>query len=143
MKKCTFTVSASLPLSLVFCLLCASQFAHAQFAMDVMPNAKPMDPSVIIYGASDLNNGIPYNRIQGSPFWNDEYRLATLFGDNDKEKWRVKTKLNLNTGEVYFLGKNEEELVAPPALVKKIIFTAVKTAPGRRLNSGLILEKRC
>lgn len=114
MQRCTALLCCLLP---VFA-------ANAQFAMDIMPNAKPMDPSVIIYGASNFSNGIPYDKIQGSPFWKDGYQLAVLYGDGPGEKWVAKTRLNLNTAEVHFLGKNGEELVAPQGLVKKILFCA-------------------
>lgn len=107
---------------LLFGWLLVASTGFAQFAMEILPNAKPMDPSVIIYGGSNFNNGIPYNRIQGSPFWKDDYQPAFLYGENPKEKWLVKAKLNLNTAEVYFLGKAGEELVAPEGLVKKIVF---------------------
>ncbi len=108
--------------SLLFCWMLMAFTANAQFGMEIMPNAKPMDPSVIIYGASNFNSGIPYDKIQGSPFWRDDYQLAFLYGNQSSEKWLVKTKLNLNTSEVYFLGKNGEELVAPEGLVTKIVF---------------------
>lgn len=107
---------------LLICCMLMALAGNAQFGMEIMPNAKPMDPSVIIYGGSNFNNGIPYNKIQGSPFWKDEYQLAFLYGDRPGEKWLVRTRLNLNTSEVFFLGKNDEELVAPEGLIQKIIF---------------------
>jgi hypothetical protein len=122
MKKHTDSYMPGLRCSLLCCWMLIAFAGSAQFGMEIMPNAKPMDPSVIIYGASNFNNGIPFDKIQGSPFWKDDYQLAFLYGDRPTEKWLVKTKLNLNTAEVYFLGKNGEELVAPEGLVQKIIF---------------------
>ena len=96
----------------------------AQVIMEVMPNAKPMDASVIFYGSNNFNNGIPYDKIPGSPFLNDDWQLAALFSENDREKWLVKTKLNLTSGEIYFISKTGDELVAPAGMIKKIIFYA-------------------
>ena len=96
--------------------------AHAQVIMEVMPNARPMDASVVFYGAANFNNAIPYGKIPGSPFLKDEWQLAALYSENDKEKWLVKTKLNLTTGEIYFISKTGEEMVAPENMVRKIVF---------------------
>jgi len=122
MKKKIFSYRWGLYCHLVFCLLTTGLAGHTQVIMEVMPNAKPMDASVLFYGSSNFNNGIPYNKISGSPFWNDEWQLATLYSENDKEKWLMKTKLNLTTGEVYFIGKSGDEQVAPDEMIKKIVF---------------------
>ena len=116
---------------MVFSLLLTCLAGHAQVTMEAMPNAKPGDPSVIIYGVSNIDNRIPYTRVSGSPFWSDEWQFAALYSDNDKEKWVMKAKLNLATGEVYFLGKDSEELVVPENMVKRIVFQESVNNPKR------------
>ena len=106
----------------LLCMLLAGTIGRTQVIMEVMPNAKPMDASVLFYGSSNFNNGIPYEKIPGSPFLKDEWQLAALFSENDRGKWLVKTKLNLTSGEVYFKSNKGDEMVAPAGMIKKIIF---------------------
>ncbi len=109
--------------NLFFCMLMAYMAGNAQtMTMDVMPNARVGEPAIAIYGGSNLDNSIPYEKIKGSPYWSDEYQLAALYSENDREKWVMQTKLNLTTGEIYFITKNGDELVAPKDLVKKVVF---------------------
>jgi len=95
---------------------------HAQVIMEAMPNAKPMDASVIIYGSSNFSNGIPYNKVQGSPFLQDNWQWAILYGKNSKERWMVPSRLNLVSGEIHFKDKSGEEMVAPADMVHRIVF---------------------
>jgi hypothetical protein len=103
--------------------MCVTGIAgHAQVFMEYKPNAKGIDPSVLIYGSENFGNRIPYNKIAGSPFWKDEWQLAALYGDGKNDWWLMKTKLNLTTGEVYFINKGGEEQVAPDDVIKVIVF---------------------
>jgi len=100
----------------------ASLTAQAQVIMEVMPNARPTDGYVVIYGASNIPNHINYSDINGSPFLHDEWLLADLYSDNNL-KWHVKSKLNLVTGEIHFLtDSGAEESVVPGGLIRSFVF---------------------
>ncbi len=103
-------------------ILLFSNALAAQVFIESHPSGNAADLSVVIYGADGLQKKIPYENVKGSPFWRDDWTLATLFGETRKEKWICKTKLNLATGEVYYLDDQNHELVATPGLVKKIVF---------------------
>jgi hypothetical protein len=64
------------------------------------------------YGTNTLDKSIPYNRIKGSPFWNDDWQLASLYSGKRRFS-TLPVKLNLATQEVHFI-LNEKELVARP-----------------------------
>ncbi|MDQ3681682.1 MAG: hypothetical protein M3352_01260 [Bacteroidota bacterium] len=74
----------------------------------------------VVYGSEGLSNRIPYDKIKGTPFWSDEYKLAVLYSGNNRVSIRP-VKLNLATNEIYFL-KNDEELVLENVDVTKLIF---------------------
>ncbi|MEP6513270.1 MAG: hypothetical protein ABJA79_05345 [Parafilimonas sp.] len=94
----------------------------AQVFIETYPAGKGKNPPVLVYGRSTLPNEIPYDKVKGSAFWNSDWQLASLYGNNAKEKWFCKSKLNLVTGEVYFLNKNGEEKVADKGLIKMIVY---------------------
>jgi hypothetical protein len=107
----------------VVCIICiASLTAQTQVTMEVMPNARPTDAYVLIYGASNISQRINYSDINGSPFLHDEWLLADLYSDNN-QKWHVKSKLNLVTGEIHFLpDSGAEELAVPAGLIRSFVF---------------------
>lgn len=73
------------------------------------------------YGMGNLSNEIPLDRINGSPFFNEEWQMTTLLGSNKREKWLCKVKLNLVTNEIHYLDKSDNELVLESGLIKKTI----------------------
>jgi len=74
----------------------------------------------VVYGSEGLNNRIPYDRVKGTPFWSDKYKLAALYSGNNRVSIRP-VKLNLASNEIYFL-KNDEEIVLENVEVTKLIF---------------------
>jgi hypothetical protein len=76
--------------------------------------------SYMVYGSGDLSKRLPYDKIKGSPFWSDEYKLAALYSGKNIISTRL-IKLNLATNEIYFL-KNDEELVLENNDVSKLVF---------------------
>ena len=63
------------------------------------------------YGMMDelTNTRIPYTRIKGSPFWKDEWQLASIFS-GPKKIFTIPVRLNIATNEIYFL-KNDQAYV--------------------------------
>ena len=57
----TFTGNTWLTSCMLLCMLATGFATRAQMFMDVMPNARPGDPAVILYGGSNLDNSIPYS----------------------------------------------------------------------------------
>lgn len=129
-NSCLQTKTILLYSCLLGCMMLSTASMQAQVIMEVMPNAKPMDASVLFYGSSNFNNGIPYSKIPGSPFLHDDWQQAALYSENDHQKWLVKTKLNLVSGEVFFINKLGEELVAPEGMIKKIVFYTSNDSAG-------------
>src|SRR5215471_6587812 len=84
-------------------ILCINIYSYSQVFIETTPTSKSADPVINMYGAGDLIVSIPYEKIKGSAFWNDNYQLAYLFGDNTMSKWFCRSRLNLVTGDVYFL----------------------------------------
>jgi hypothetical protein len=102
--------------------------------------------SYIVYGSEGLSNRIPYDKIKGTPFWSDEYKLAVLYSGNNRVSIRP-VKLNLATNEIYFF-KNDEELVLENVDVTKLIFykgkdtSEIITAFIRRVSDLFLWNKK-
>lgn len=71
---------------------------------------------------SDLAPGIPWSRVTGSPFWNDNWRLASLYDKNDKIIATVPVRLNLNTSSIHYIDQQGEELSLDPEGIRKVVF---------------------
>lgn len=101
----------------------------------------------VIYGSDGLSKKIPYTRIKGSPFYNDDWVLASIYSTN-KLAHVIPAKLNLATNEIHYF-KNDEEQVLSGINVSFIAFhegkdTAVTTdvflrhIPNLRLNNKVV-----
>lgn len=71
------------------------------------------------------NNGsgkrLNYSEVKGSPFWKETFSLASLYTYDNILMGRTRVRINFLTGEIYYLDKEERELVAPKDLVKKVV----------------------
>lgn len=112
--KKTFSIS-------LFVFLLSSVLNAQVFIETYPPVSNNTDMGVRISGMQNLSDRLPYERITGSPFYSDEWQLASLIGANEKEKWLCKVKINLATGELYYQDKQGNELVTDEALIKKIV----------------------
>lgn len=111
--KCVTTFL--LAFQLVFSIFC-----NAQVFFELQPIGRGNTHLGTFYGTDGLYKDIPYTRIKGSPFWNDDWRPATLYDNNYEVIGRMPVKLNLATGELYYL-KNGEPLVVADDLVRKVV----------------------
>ena len=93
-------------------LFCVTVYLRGQVFIEQTPTPKSADPVINMYGSGNLIVSIPYEKVKGSAFWKDDYELANLYGANARSKWFCRSRLNLVSGEVYFLDKNNQELVA-------------------------------
>ncbi len=75
-----------------------------------------------ILANSYLAPGIPWSRVTGSPFWNDNWRLASLYDKNDKIIATLPVRLNLNTSSVHYIDQSGEELSLDPDGIRKVVF---------------------
>lgn len=95
---------------------------NAQLRIEQLPLSPiKVNTGFYVYGANHLSHEIPYSRINGSPFWKDEFVSATLFVD-DKAYGPCPVKLNLANNELYFLNNKGEELAVQHGLVDTIVF---------------------
>lgn len=96
---------------------------QAQMFLESQPVGTSRDGVLVVYGQSGGNNSrIPYERINGSPYWRNEYILASLIDKSNQVLGKAPVKLNLYTNEVYFLTPQGQERVAASGKVRKIIF---------------------
>ncbi|MBS1574282.1 MAG: hypothetical protein JST09_03170 [Bacteroidetes bacterium] len=104
-----------------FTFLLSSVLVAQVFIETYPPVSNNTDMGVRISGMQNLSDRLSYEKITGSPFYNDEWQLASLTGMNEKEKWLCKVKINLATGELYYQDKQGHELVADDGLIRKIV----------------------
>src|SRR5580765_3985107 len=89
-------------------MFCVNIYSYSQVFIESTPAARSADPVINIYGAGNLMVPIPYEKVRGSAFWKDGYELACLYGTNSMSKWFCRSRLNLVTGEIYFLDANNQ-----------------------------------
>lgn len=97
--------------------------ANGQFRIEPIPlSPVKINTGFYIYGAGSLISEIPYSKINGSPFWNPEYIMATLILSNGNAVSRYPVKLNIVTNDVNFINDKGEEFTAGKGIIRKIIF---------------------
>jgi hypothetical protein len=62
-----------------------------------------------------------YSEVRGSPFWKETFSMASLYTYDNILMGRTRVRINFLTGEIYYLDKEERELVAPKDFVKKVV----------------------
>jgi hypothetical protein len=84
--------------------------ALSQIYIEKGPVGALKGAEMMIYGPDLSQTMVPYSRIKGSPFWKDEWQMASLYRDTNF-LGILPVKINLATNDIHFL-KNNEELVA-------------------------------
>ena len=87
------------------------QVAIAQVFIEQGFGPQHQAPTVSVYGPDASNKKIPLSRVKGSPFWKEEWQLASLYDSKARRINIVPVRLNLATNEFHFMWK-EQELVA-------------------------------
>ncbi|MFM9911655.1 MAG: hypothetical protein ACKVOW_20205 [Chitinophagaceae bacterium] len=104
-------------------LLIFSNSLMGQVSLESAPVGTSGDGALIVYGSNTIgNNRIPYDRISGSPFWKNEYILASVIDNSNQIMGKAPIKINLYSNEVYFLNDKGEERVITSGKVRKVIF---------------------
>jgi hypothetical protein len=94
----------------IFILALGVQSACSQIYIEKGPVGALKGAEMMIHGPDMEKTSIPYSRIKGSPFWQDQWQMASLYSV-DNFLGVLPVRLNLVTNDVHFL-KNNEELVA-------------------------------
>jgi tellurite resistance-related uncharacterized protein len=106
--------------------LACSLSAGAQVSTGFGPSGAANGGSLIVYGAQELNNKVPYEIIKGIPYWRNEYLPAILYAPGNKLYGTFWAKVNLASREVEYINKNEEILSAYPDQLVKAVFVDLK-----------------
>lgn len=96
-----------------------------QLMIEQGPSGSTRDGSLIVYGLTGSGNRLPYEKIKGSPFLNDEWRNATLFHSSGKAFGVYQTRLNLATQEVHYKDAKGNELVDDGSIARVVFEEAV------------------
>jgi hypothetical protein len=108
-------------ISSLWVLCCAGFLVHSQVRIEPTEGGMKGEPTgYIVYNSGELSDRIPYSRISGSPFWRNEWQLATLYVGTNKVS-TLQVRLNFATNEIYFL-ENGKEYVLANAKVSIIAF---------------------
>ena len=102
-------------LPFVFLLFCQSSFGQLDFKNS---NVGRMMDVADLDGHSLLKKYDP--EVTGSPFINDDWVPAKLTLSRGKEIGPLQIKLNIESGELYFLDSASKVLVAAEGLIKKV-----------------------
>ena len=105
----------------VFFLVFGVQSACCQIYIEKGPVGALKGAEMMIYGPDMEKISIPYSRIKGSPFWKDQWQMASLYSE-DNFLGVLPVKLNLVTNDVHFLKYNEELVATDKNKITVIIF---------------------
>ncbi len=111
--------------TLIFCLsflVPIFSLKAQEVFFETSPGDNGREGAVKAYGRGTLNKTMELDKIKGSIYWNSEWQLATLYGENKREKWVCKTKINLYDNAIHFLDRRGEELLADNGLISRIVF---------------------
>jgi hypothetical protein len=72
-------------------------------------------------GVGSGGQRLNYNQIKGSPFWMEDYSIASLYSYDNLMLGKARVKMNFLTNEIYYLDKEGRELVAPREIVSKVV----------------------
>jgi hypothetical protein len=97
------------------------QSANSQIYIEKGPVGALKGAEIMIYGPDLSQMMIPYSRIKGSPFWKDEWQLASLYSE-DNLIGILPIKVNLVTNDIHFLQNNQELVATDQNKITAIIF---------------------
>jgi hypothetical protein len=88
-----------------------------------------------------------YDQIKGSPFWKEEYSIASLYTYDNLMLGKARVKVNFLTNEIYYMDKQNVELVIPGDLISKLIIhpqgdTSKRLTLFRRSPSEFFLNEK-
>ena len=130
---------------LVIAIIFSQSIAQGQVLLERGTGGGTIDGALIVYGANNFNYSIPYEKIKGSPFWQNQWNTAIFYDWRDSVIGNYKAKINLATQEIYYINKSGEQLVALQGLINKVVFFAnedeVKVAAIFRNDIGEVKKK--
>lgn len=87
-------------------LLLFSQRLQAQLMIEQGPSASTRDGGIYIYGLTGQENKLRYEKINGSPYLDESWKLATLYDRQGNSFGKFRVRLNLATHEMHYLDKS-------------------------------------
>ena len=122
-----------LKIGLLFLIICLSFSMFAQVQRDpITHDITNFQDAVFSKDVTDFrfdnlgqglqNEGIPYDKINGSPFWRDSLQSARFY-DSKGYITTLPARINIATNKIYFL-QNSAEMVLNDNIVTRIVFQA-------------------
>lgn len=111
-------------LLIIIYILVQSVISHAQIQLEYRTPSTGSYGEIRITDPSLMSrpvNQIDYTDITGSPFWNTEWKTATLFTSTNKV-FVEKVKLNLYTSEIHYINTTGKEFSIDAGVIKKVVF---------------------
>jgi hypothetical protein len=134
----------SIAITLIFTIAIIN--SHAQQGMNIsssgsseLSSFKTANLSLNIdpYGVLDRDgkaSSLKYADMGGSPFLNEEWKIAKIYDLNLKKMAEAKVRFNTNSDQIHYLDAQGKELVADKAMIKKVVIE-------NENNSNTIIEK--
>ncbi|MGZ8557128.1 MAG: hypothetical protein ACXWWC_02275 [Chitinophagaceae bacterium] len=99
------------------------QMAFAQIYVEQTTGRPQHEATTVsVYGPDASKKKIPLSRIKGSPFWKEEWQLASLYDNNAQRINIVPVRLNLATNELHFMWKEQELVAGDNTKINLIVF---------------------
>ena len=111
--------------TLIFLSISLALFSQMQ-DFRLIPNGNAPMGAIVVFG--NLNNGkpIPYDKINGTPFWKEEWQTANIYAPDGYYYGKYMAKINLSNNEVHYLNKKGAELAGTASEIGKVLFFDVK-----------------
>ena len=95
--------------------------SNGQLMIEQGPSGSTRDGSLIVDGLTGSGSRLPYEKIKGSPFLNEEWKTATLYHTSGKAFGIYQARLNLATHEIHYKDNIGREL-ADDGSISRIVF---------------------
>lgn len=110
--------------ALIFFLNGLGFVSAAQVLIEVGPvqNERDAFSSVIVYGSDGLSRNIPYSKVKGSAFWNNEWMSAEFYDRKNRKIGIFQAKVNLVAQEIHYLDSAKAEKAVPFGILSAVVF---------------------
>ncbi|MBC6492614.1 hypothetical protein ACFSQD_18410 [Flavihumibacter stibioxidans] len=106
---------------LFFVLILVSTLGKGQVFIEMNPKGQDYKGDWTVYGTENLNKSIPDEKVNGSRYWSEDWKLASLYGSNKNVIARLFVRYNLLSQEVHFKDLEGKEQVASPEILKMAV----------------------
>jgi hypothetical protein len=115
-------IAKQILLATIITLYFSSINAQVYIELGPLQNNRDAFSSINVYGSDGLRHSLPYDEINGQPFWKSNWSKAYFYDSRDTLLGSFRARFNFITNEVHYLDKTAVEKAIIPGTLNKVIF---------------------